>query len=555
MVSVLQSPRPVSHSSLSPIGGGILLNPSPSHRTSTLPPSSYPSRSRSNQYFSSSTSSSEDVNTPPSSLNATPPTSLSNSLPLPYASDEDHFLRGRSGSAPEYGSRRIRFAPLPDPRRAVLVTEQGEEIPLPSVFDDDDSGGMSCPNLRNFQTSSPPSSLLLGDGVEAPKEVPTITSGPSAPHVQTVRTSVSSPVPPVHPRNTESPTPSIATVTQTPLCTGTSSAHFAKRLLNPFRYKANGSRRSGSRDSSSSRDDVPPSWGLPLGHWSSVDEGSRTTSTNEEPLSRTRSATATIQPKPKRMLNGRVYGARKHHHNSATAFANIPDVEPEFVEWGYGGMGSVKAGGMWGKVQSDQKFFVGHSGDRGRPEALHSGADDGDDGSGMGWVKKRREERERKKREEQSAQEARSKTNTETAPTLVSAPVAVPTTAHPTVVSVGHDISMVTPAQQRPEDDEDSSDDEGDEEDADESSSTEQYDDEDDQVRYLSSFTTSWRAQGIAGTGTTLAGSRCRRGAHQSPSRLIHDLMDVTRTLFIIILSILWFGIAHTHTFLAVAAV
>jgi len=501
MASVLQPPRPLSYSSHSPIGGGILLNPSPCHRTSTLPPSSYPSRSRSNQYLSSSTSSSEDVDTPPSSLNATPPTSLSNSLPLPYASDEDHLLRGRSGSAPEYGSRRIRFAPLPDPRRAVLVTEQGEELPLPSVFDDDDSNGISCPNLRNFQTSSPSSSLLLGDGVVAPKEVPTITSGPSASHVQAVRTSVSSPVSAVHPRAAESPTPSTATVTQTPLYSGTSSARFAKRLLYPFRYKTNGSRRSGSRDSSSSRDDVPPSWGLPLGHWTSVDEGSRTTSMNADPLSRTRSATATVQPKPKRMLNGRVYGARKHHHNSANVFDNIPDDDPEFVEWGYGGMGSVKAGGIWGKVQSDQKFFVGHSEDRGRPEAPHSAADDGDDGSGMGWVKKRREERERQKREERSAQEAASKTNTETAPTPVPAPVAVPPTAHPpTIVPVGHDISMVTPAQQRLEDDEDSSDDGGDEEDDDESSSTEQDDDEDDQVRYLSSFTAPQRAEIIAGT-------------------------------------------------------
>ena len=486
MASVLQPPRPLSCSSYSPIGGGILLNPSPYHRMSTLPPSSYPSRSRSNQYLSSSTSSSEDVNTPPPSLNTTPPTSSSKSLSLPHTSDEDQLPRGRSGSAPECGSRRIRFAPLPDPRRAVLVTEQGEELPLPSVFDDDDSSGTSCPNLRNFQTS-PSTSLLLGDGVVAPTEVPTITSGTSAPRVQAVRTSVSYSVSPVHSRITESPTPSIATITQTPSGSGTPSARLAKRLLYPFRSKANSSRRPGSRDSSSSRDDAPSSWGLPLGHWASADEGSRTTSMKGEPLSRTRSAAPTFQPRPKRMLNGRIYGARKH--NSATVFDNIPDDQPEFVEWGYGGMGSVKAGGMWGKVQSDQKFSVGHSEDRGRPETPHSGVDDGDDGSGMGWVKKRREERERKKREEQAAQEATSKTDAETAPTTVSVPVAVPTTAHtPSIVSVGHDISMVTPAQQRPEDDEDSSDEEGDEEVDDESSGTEQDDDDnDDQVRYLSS--------------------------------------------------------------------
>src|SRR6266446_2587156 len=141
MASVLQPPLTHSLSPRSPVSGGILLNPSPYRLPSPLPPSSHPSRS--NQSLSSSTSSSEDVNTPPSSDHSTPPSSLMDSLALHYASDEDHVLRSRRSSAPEYDNlrgRRIRFAPLPDPRRAVLVTEGGQELPLPSVFDDYPSG-------------------------------------------------------------------------------------------------------------------------------------------------------------------------------------------------------------------------------------------------------------------------------------------------------------------------------------------------------------------------------------------------------------------------------
>jgi len=96
--------------------------------------------------------------------------------------------------------------------------------------------------------------------------------------------------------------------------------------------------------------------------------------------------------KGKRMLNGRVYGAGKR---SGDPFANIKsDAEPEFVEWGYGGMGSVRG-----------QHAAGMSGTRW--ERLHGGDEDPsfDDGSGMGWVKKRREakERERKAKEQEKA--------------------------------------------------------------------------------------------------------------------------------------------------------
>lgn len=485
MASVLPPPIPHSHSPRSLIGGGILLNPSPYRLPSPLPPSSYPSRS--NQSLSSSTSSSEGVSTPPSSDHyATLPPSHMNSLTLQYTSDEDNALRSRRSSAPEYGSlrngRRIRFAPLPDPRRAVLVTEGGEELPLPSVFDDDDPTAISQPKRHSCHTS-PPSSLLLGDSVVPPKNLLTVNvSGPSSHPTQS---SVSSPPSPARPHIALSHTSPNATVTEATFRTSASSTRFAKRLLKSFRQKSDDPRRTGSRDSSSSRDDTSPSIGIPLGHWASADDACRPNSANEEPLHRARSAVPTAQPKPKRMLNGRVYGARKNQHRSSNVFDNIPDKEPEFVEWGYGGMGSVRSGGMWAKVQSDQKNFLGHTEERGRTAAPAAEADDDNDGSGMGWVQKRREERERKKRQELAASEAESKTDVGSVPDPVSAPVPVQGMAQNSIlVSVGHDISTVTPVQPGTGDDDDESS-EDDEEAGDESSSTEQDDDDDDdQVRY-----------------------------------------------------------------------
>jgi len=453
----------------------------------SLPPSSYPFRS--NQSLSSSTSSSEDITPPSSDHYATPPPSLTNSLTLQYTSDEDHVLRSRRSSAPEYGSfsgRRIRFAPLPDPRRAVLVTEGGEELPLPPVFDDDDPSGISQSKLQNCHTS-PSSCLLLGDSIATPKKLPTVNvSGPSSTRAHPTRSSVSSPSSPARPHISMSPTSSNATVTETAFRTSAPSSRFAKRLLLQFRQKSDDPRRTGSRDSSSSRDDTSSSIGIPLGHWASADDASRPNSGSEEPLHRARSTTSTAQPKPKRMLNGRVYGARKHHHRSNNVFDNIPDKEPEFVEWGYGGMGSVRSGGMWARVQSDQKNFLGHTEERGRAGAPAAEADVEDDGSGMGWVRKRREERERQKREALAVSEAASKTDVESAPNPVSAPVPVQGTVHNSIlVSVDHAISTVKHVQPETKDDDDESSEEDDEEAEDESSSTEQEDDDGDQEQHV----------------------------------------------------------------------
>ena len=110
------------------------------------------------------------------------------------------------------------------------------------------------------------------------------------------------------------------------------------------------------------------------------------------------------------ILNGRVYGGPKN----GNPFANARDEEPEFVEWGYGGMGSVKGAksagvsSTWDRLQGgsamsndDRSQAVGVGG-----VGAGIGATDAelDDGSGMAWLKRRKEERERKAREQKEKQ-------------------------------------------------------------------------------------------------------------------------------------------------------
>jgi len=88
------------------------------------------------------------------------------------------------------------------------------------------------------------------------------------------------------------------------------------------------------------------------------------------------------------MLNGRVYGAKR----AKERLQPQPSMEPEFSEWGYGGMGSVGSAGEYGKLQSSSSAV--------------GGGDDDDDGSGMTWARKRKEKREREEREKKAAEEA-----------------------------------------------------------------------------------------------------------------------------------------------------
>ena len=51
--------------------------------------------------------------------------------------------------------------PFPILAELVCVTEHGEELPLPSVFDDDDPSGISQPKLHDCHTSPSSHSDML----------------------------------------------------------------------------------------------------------------------------------------------------------------------------------------------------------------------------------------------------------------------------------------------------------------------------------------------------------------------------------------------------------
>ncbi|KAG1752917.1 hypothetical protein EDB19DRAFT_1670564 [Suillus lakei] len=109
------------------------------------------------------------------------------------------------------------------------------------------------------------------------------------------------------------------------------------------------------------------------------------------------------------MLNGRVYGSKRK--TLTNLFANVRD-EPEFVEWGYGGMGSIScsSGSRYSVLAKGAPALLSHGHAQKVVGGGHDGAarerkdgvgvsdlagGDDDNGSGMGWVRKRRQQRER----------------------------------------------------------------------------------------------------------------------------------------------------------------
>jgi hypothetical protein len=147
------------------------------------------------------------------------------------------------------------------------------------------------------------------------------------------------------------------------------------------------------------------------------------------------------------MLNGRVYGGPKHKPPSGNPFANARDEDVEFVEWGYGGMGSVRGaksagvgtsreGTNWSRLQHNGRNVVAGS-DRAQGNA--EADDDDDDGSGIGWVKKRKAARERKEKEEKERAEAQAAAQNTLPPVLESednTSLAPTYTRHPSSSSV-----------------------------------------------------------------------------------------------------------------------
>lgn len=98
-------------------------------------------------------------------------------------------------------------------------------------------------------------------------------------------------------------------------------------------------------------------------------------------------------PRPVKMLNGRVYGQKRQ-----AEMAQKSTAEPEFVEWGGmmgtagGGMGSIAGSSVASDKPSSSMGSVGNA-----------SADDEDDGSGMAWIKKRREQRDKQRRASEAA--------------------------------------------------------------------------------------------------------------------------------------------------------
>ncbi|QRW00810.1 hypothetical protein RhiJN_28828 [Ceratobasidium sp. AG-Ba] len=285
------------------------------------------------------------------------------------------------------GSRKIRFAPLPEPRRDVMVDEDGVEISCASLYPADatsfpvqspgpaasvsldrtdslvtDSGASTASTEADTQSQASRkrekrSSLLRLFGVKSSSSLSKrVTSTSSLPTADSNGTIGGIPVPGLglfRPSSRESWSGELSGYT--------SDNSTSRRMSSPLRPD------SGSR----SRPTTPNygSFGAPLMHATSDGSGS-------------------IQ-RPQRMLNGRVYGARR----AKERLQPLPTMEPEFSEWGYGGMGSVGSSGEYSKLQSSSS-------------AVGGGRDDDDDGSGMSWARKRKEKREREERERKAAEEA-----------------------------------------------------------------------------------------------------------------------------------------------------
>ncbi|TFK34838.1 hypothetical protein BDQ12DRAFT_331704 [Crucibulum laeve] len=440
---------------------GILLSPSQTSSVSSNYPNPYEDSTLSSGSPSGSASSSSSTSSHTSLSSGSTPTNI-------------------PAQKPVTPSRRIRFAPLPDPRRSVLITDDGDELPLPEAHDatqfpcpatplagefslehpqiDTSSIGSSSSSSQRNSYSTDPSSVSSTPGTATPVSI-TIQSDScdgSAPASPT--NSVQQPT--VVPAKSSWPKPKSLNILRSFKKSSSSSSSGSSHTLTPTPSIEKGSRgvtkeeiltlgtinlfRSTSRESRNGNESDPGSsssgWGLT--RWTSAGTtGDKANSAVGSPLARTQSTQSYTSkskrpsstgglfytPSPSRskaaapvkqntvrtgtrMLNGRVYGGPKRPQTNANPFANARDEEPEFVEWGYGGMGSVKGaksagvtGAGWEKLHGGAS--VGAKGKQAGGSGVDGDAEE-DDGSGLGWVKKRKEERERKKKEEEERRKA-----------------------------------------------------------------------------------------------------------------------------------------------------
>ncbi|KAG9121591.1 hypothetical protein FRC07_002398 [Ceratobasidium sp. 392] len=270
------------------------------------------------------------------------------------------------------GSRKIRFAPLPEPRRDVMVDEDGTETPCSATYPADATAFPASPSGGTSVALDRTDSLMTDSGAStASTEADTQSQisrkkekrnsilrifgmkGSSTPK----RTSTSSlPTDGISGLGLSLFRPSSRESWSGEMSGYTSDNSVSRRMSSPLRSEF------------TSRTPNYGSFGAPLMHAASDGSGS-------------------VQ-RPQRMLNGRVYGAKR----AKERIQPQPSMEPEFSEWGYGGMGSVGSSGEYGKLQSNSSSV--------------GGGDDDDDGSGMTWIRKRKEKREREEREKKAAEEA-----------------------------------------------------------------------------------------------------------------------------------------------------
>lgn len=364
--SLLIPPNP-AYTPTSP-RGGILLNAARGSTSAPLSPFTPPSSSSSGLW--------------PGTYTPRSPSPLSAAL-SPDGTQTNH----RQSINSSLGSRKIRFAPLPEPRRDVMVDENGSELPCSATYPADatsfpvqspgagssvpldrtdslvtDSGASTASTENDTQSQTARkkakgNSLLriFGMGGSSLAKKASTSSLPTADSNGTIG---GIPVPGL----------GLFRASSRESWTGepsgyTSDNSMSRRMSSPLRP-----------ESSTRKPAVQPnygSYGAPLMHAASDGSG-------------------TAQ-RPQRMLNGRVYGAKR----AKERLQPQPSMEPEFSEWGYGGMGSVSTSGEYGKLQSNASSIGGAR-----------GGDDDDDGSGMTWIRKRREKREQEARERKAAEEA-----------------------------------------------------------------------------------------------------------------------------------------------------
>jgi hypothetical protein len=412
MASAVASPSlfyPPNNPNNSPTApkSGILLNPYPPARSPPMNQAqSLPLPSSESPAFRHSAPNSPYITLNAKNVPLSRPGSRSSSASRGDGPDDGAGAPQGGGGHSRANSMRIRFAPLPDIRKM----EEADYVDSPLVTT---HSAISAPDDRLDASPTSPGSQY--------SQMSATSSGSTT---GTLLSFVSNTA--YDPTETGSDVASLSSATKQ------KSKNWTKRIFRPlikshsFSSHGNGHQsddglwRTNSRDSFTSATSNEGG-GHPLSRRMTTDASFPAANgggASGPPLTRVQSAG--IGPgrsrKATKMLNGRVYGSK----STATAFQNIREGEPAFVEWGHGGAGSVNnhSGGAdnskYARIQSGDKVSIGAvSGD-----GSEMGGDDYDDGSGVAWLRKRKQQRERERLEKeaqalQEAKDAMTKSDTE----------------------------------------------------------------------------------------------------------------------------------------------